>query len=168
MPTVKPRLNVALSGRTYAAVKSLADAAGVSMSSIVAEHVDAVAPVLERTAQLLVLGKRAQRERLSVVREIVNQAQETMEPLVANAAEVVGSSWDALERELLNVRDGVGGADAATTAAVSVAVAGESVGTVQGPSGRARRSPQRAPASAPEARRGVRPSGGAKRARKAS
>lgn len=168
MPTVKPRLNVALDGRTYAAVKSLADAAGVSMSSIVAEHVEAVAPVLERTAQLLVLGKRAQGERLSVVREIVNQAQESMEPLVSNAAEVVGSTWDALERELLKAGDGVGGAEVAPPAAVSVAVAGESVGAAPGPSGRARRSPQRAPSSAPEARRGVRPSGGAKRARKAS
>lgn len=100
MPTTKPRLNVCLDGRTYAAVKSLADASGASMSSIVAEHMDAVAPVLERTAQLLALGKRAQDERLEVVKRIAEKAEFALEPLAVGASSVLDSTWADLEREL--------------------------------------------------------------------
>lgn len=100
MPTTKPRLNVCLEPRSYAALKSLADISGSSMSSIVAEHIDAVAPVLERTAQLLALGKRAQDERLSVYRQIAQQAELALEPLAVTAGSILEASWADLVDEL--------------------------------------------------------------------
>jgi len=66
------------------------------MSSIVAEHVEAVASVLVRTAQLIELGKRAQGERLGVVQAIVARAAEAIEPLQAEAADALGAHWDEL------------------------------------------------------------------------
>lgn len=89
MPTVKPRLNVALEPRAYAAVRSLAEVSGVSMSSIVAEHVEAVCSVMERTAELMALGLKAQGERREAVAAIVDRSAAALEPLEARAVQIL-------------------------------------------------------------------------------
>lgn len=94
------RIQVTVSNRAYSALRALSVVSGESMSSIVADHMEAVAPVLERTSQLIAIGKRAQGERVEGVKRIVEHAQAALDPLVAQAVATLETSWDELQAEV--------------------------------------------------------------------
>lgn len=81
MPTKVPRVAVLLDSTAYEAVRYLALASGKSMSRIVGEVVEAVAPVLSRTADVLQVAKRAQEDQRQGLLEVARAAHERLAPL---------------------------------------------------------------------------------------
>lgn len=75
MATVRPRVAVTLNAEAHEAVRYLALATGSSMSSVIAELVHTVAPVLTRTAEVVAAANRARETQREGLRSAVAEAQ---------------------------------------------------------------------------------------------
>ena len=95
----KPRVKVTLSPETFATIEALADLGGTSMSKVIGELVESVAPMLTRQAAFMQAASEAD--------------QATKEKLLA--------AFDAIEAELVGA---VGSAQARTYLAVQRATGG--------------------------------------------
>ncbi|MGP1666396.1 MAG: hypothetical protein ACTS5I_10915 [Rhodanobacter sp.] len=80
MATIKPRINVTLEPHRYALFKRLAALQGVSMSSLVAELLDAVAEPMERVCVVLEAAKTAPESVRKGLRAAVDRAEAQMMP----------------------------------------------------------------------------------------
>lgn len=83
---VTPRIAITVPAASYDTLRYLSLTSGRSMSSIVAELVETVQPVLQRTAEILAAGKRAEMDRAEGLKEAVQGALERMEEHAARAA----------------------------------------------------------------------------------
>lgn len=108
MPTIKPRLNVTLEPHRYELLRRLSALQGVSMSSILAEFVDTIAPVLER---LVVVLEQAQQAHDSVkvgLRRSAENAESAIMPMAAAAMQQLDIF---LEQVQSSARDAAGTTD---------------------------------------------------------
>ena len=80
MATTKPRINVTLEQHRYDLFKRLAALQGVSMSSLVAELLDAVAEPMERVCVVLEAAKTAPESVRNGLRAAVDRAEAQMMP----------------------------------------------------------------------------------------
>ena len=80
MATTKPRINVTLEPHRYDLFKRLAALQGVSMSSLVAELLDAVAEPMERVCVVLEAAKTAPESVRKGLRAAVDRAEAQMMP----------------------------------------------------------------------------------------
>lgn len=87
MATKKPRLNLTLEPQRYELLKRLAEQQGTSMSAIVVELLDTVAPVLERVCVAVENARKAQE---SVKLNLVKTAEEAEASLAPMLAEAMG------------------------------------------------------------------------------
>ena len=85
MATTKPRINVTLEPHRYALFKRLAALQGVSMSSLVAELLDAVAEPMERVCVVLEAAAKAPGDLKTGLRAAVDRAEATLMPSALKA-----------------------------------------------------------------------------------
>ncbi len=85
MATTKPRINVTLEPHRYALFKRLAALQGVSMSSLVAELLDAVAEPMERVCVVLEAAAKAPGDLKTGLRAAVDRAEASLMPAALNA-----------------------------------------------------------------------------------
>jgi hypothetical protein len=96
MPTQKPRLTITLSTPTYKAIEGVAKERGVSKTKVIAETMDAVAPVLERIATMLQAAKSATGDTLHMLRASAEESESEMTRLMAEGIDQL----DLLEEKL--------------------------------------------------------------------
>lgn len=87
MPTSKPRLTITLSRPTYEAISGLASARECSKTQVIAETMDAVAPVLERIAVLIQTAKTATGDSLETLKASAEQAEAEMSKQLETGAD---------------------------------------------------------------------------------
>jgi hypothetical protein len=80
VPTIRPRVAVTLNEEAHEAVRFLALATGFSMSSVIADLVHTVAPVLSRTAEVVAAAKRARGEQRDGLKAAVADALIRLSP----------------------------------------------------------------------------------------
>lgn len=85
MATTKSRITVTLSDRQYAAIKTISDNSGQSMSAFLGELLEQSLPVLERMGATFRKIKSAQDEHRARIASELDHAQTAMEPIVAQA-----------------------------------------------------------------------------------
>tara|TARA_R110002072_G_C7914162_1_gene530568 strand:- start:1225 stop:1719 length:495 start_codon:yes stop_codon:yes gene_type:complete len=78
MATTKPRLTITLEPHTHLVISTLAGLQGYSKSKVITDLLDAVVPVLERTARLLQMAETAQ---TTVTRDMKNSFEESEKKL---------------------------------------------------------------------------------------
>lgn len=92
MSTLKPRVNLALSPESYEIITRLARLRGTGRASIVTELVEAVAPQLAQTADLIEAAQNAKPKALEALRARVNEGYLN----VLDAADNVATELDLL------------------------------------------------------------------------
>lgn len=85
MATKNPRINVTLSTRCYAMVKSISESSGKPMSGFISEMLESALPTLERMAVTFQKIKAAQDSERSKFLETIDDAQDVLEPAVMHA-----------------------------------------------------------------------------------
>lgn len=96
MPTTKPRIGVTLPQEHYDVLARLARLQGVSMSSIVADLVAEMAPILGRVCEAVELAARAQVS----VRDNIRKAAADAEASLLPHAEAVRAQYEAFSAQL--------------------------------------------------------------------
>lgn len=85
MATSKPRITITLEPHRHELLRRLAAHQGVSMSSIVVDLLETVAPVLERVCVAIESAKKAQDSvRVNLVR-MAEESEQAVQPLLAQA-----------------------------------------------------------------------------------
>lgn len=113
MPTSKPRVHVTLSPEVHATVAKLAELQSSSMSSVVAELVTEMSPVLLRVGQAIEHARKLEAEAIPAYVSSLDQAQASLEPLlVALMAQLDPSQAPAGDGVGDHARQGVGAASA--------------------------------------------------------
>jgi uncharacterized protein (DUF1778 family) len=85
MPTAKPRVQVTVTESQHHLLRRLAKLQGRSMSAVLAELLEEIAPVLERVAVVMQAAERAQASVREGLRTSAEQAEEQVRPLMAQA-----------------------------------------------------------------------------------
>jgi len=85
MATKKPRINVTLEPYRYQLLKRLAELQGVSMSYLLADLLDSVAPVLERVAVAIEAAQQAQESLKPNLVRVAQQAEAELSPMLSEA-----------------------------------------------------------------------------------
>ena len=111
MPTTVPRIAVTLDSTAYEAVRYLALASGTSMSKVVAQVVEAVAPVLSRTADVLAAAKQAQSDQRAGLIAAAAEAEARMRTLAVQAGMATEDVLGRLERAATGGQPAKAGAD---------------------------------------------------------
>lgn len=83
MATTKPRITITLTHRQHEVLKAISDNSGQSMSAFVSEILEQSLPVLERMAESFRKIKSAQDEQRKRIAEELDQAQNAVEPILA-------------------------------------------------------------------------------------
>jgi hypothetical protein len=78
MPTDKPRITITMERDTYEAIHSFASVSGESMSSIVTQYLDLVAPSIRRVTRILRAASRAPVEARAGLLKSLERAERTM------------------------------------------------------------------------------------------
>ena len=114
MPTAKPRVHVTLPPDVHATIAKLAKLQHSSMSSVVAELVIEMAPILLRVSEAIEHAEKMQAEAVPKYVESLDRAQGVLEPLLATLLDQLGSlSPPASDGDGDTARQGGGDAQAA-------------------------------------------------------
>lgn len=85
MPTAKPRLSITLDPPRYELLRRLAALQGVSAAHILADLLETVAPVLERTCVALENAQRASQDVRENLRRAALEAEQAILPMAGTA-----------------------------------------------------------------------------------
>lgn len=153
MATTKPRINVTLEPHRYALFKRLAALQGVSMSSLVAELLEAVAEPMERVCVILEAAAKAPGDLKTGLRAAVDRAEASLVPNALKTLEqfdmFLGDISSVVEAATIpgDVRAagavGVGVADPRLVTRGSTPLADNKISALQKPAKPNRRAPSR-------------------------
>jgi len=111
MATSKPRVNVTMEPATYEVLRRAAAAQGVSMSRVVADLVESVAPMLGRLADIGEALQRAPEEIRATLREATENAEPALMQQLGGAQHDFEQLLEFAEQLGEGLRNGRGGED---------------------------------------------------------
>lgn len=90
MATTKPRLTITLNPHTHLVVSTLAELQGHSKSKVITDLLDAVVPVLERTARVIQMAQTAQTTVTDDMRKSLEESEQKLSVLLNDAMGEMG------------------------------------------------------------------------------
>lgn len=98
MPTKVPRVAVTLDSTAFEAVRYLALASGTSMSKVIADVIEAVSPVLHRTAEVVAAANKARDDQRQGLIAAADAAEARLRPFVLQAGMAMENALGSMER----------------------------------------------------------------------